>query len=317
MVALKVKAKQSKKGKVLIESLSKKFKENKQRLQKEICDGNVLKQLFKAEKKQKKLSKKQSKKQTDNPKRLFVIDFHGDIQASEVEALREMITVILQLANNKDEVLIRLESAGGMVHAYGLCASQLQRLKQHGIHFKVSIDKVAASGGYMMACVADKILAAPFAVIGSIGVIVQMPNFNRLLAKKDIEFEQITAGKYKRTLTLFGKNTKENRAKMQQDVEETHDLFKDFVSEQRPQLDIKKVATGEHWFGTRALELNLVDQITTSDDYILDFYNQIDSKVFRVFYKEKNTAFEKMVGKKTADSIKNLLLGATSVSRVY
>ncbi len=200
--------------------------------------------------------------------RVFVIDFDGDIQASAVGQLRRVLSAVLPVADKNDEVLIRLESGGGVVHSYGLAASQLERVKAHGVKLSICVDKVAASGGYMMACVADQLLAAPFAVIGSIGVVAQLPNFNRLLKKHDIDFEMLTAGQYKRTLTVFGENTEEGREKFQNDLEETHALFKEYVIDQRPQLDINQIATGEIWLGKRALELGLVDRLSTSDEYI-------------------------------------------------
>jgi len=121
----------------------------------------------------------------------------------------------------------------------------------------------------MMACVADKIVAAPFSIIGSIGVVAQIPNFNRFLKNKDIDVELHTAGQYKRTLTLLGENTEEGRQKFREDLNDTHQLFKSFVHQMRPSLDIEQVATGEHWYGTQALEKGLVDQVGTSDDLLL------------------------------------------------
>ena len=205
----------------------------------------------------------------EHEKRIFVLDFDGDIRATAVASLRQEISAILTMAGGGDEVVVRLESGGGVVHGYGLAASQLQRLRERKIPLTVAVDKVAASGGYMMACVADKIIAAPFAIIGSIGVLAQLPNLHRLLKKHDVDFEQLYAGEYKRTLTLFGENTGKAREKMQQELEETHGLFKDYVKVQRPGLDVEKVATGEHWLGTRALELGLVDRLQTSDDYLM------------------------------------------------
>ena len=192
-------------------------------------------------------------------KNCFVLDFHGDIKATEVQQLREEISTLLTVAQAEDEVIVRLESSGGMVHAYGLAAAQLARIKEAGLNLTVCIDKVAASGGYMMACVADKILAAPFAVVGSIGVVAQVPNFHDLLEKHDIDVEVFTAGKYKRTVTVFGENTEEDKQKFQQELEETHKLFKDFVRKYRPSLDVEQVATGEHWYGEDAITRNLVD----------------------------------------------------------
>ncbi|MDP6504437.1 MAG: protease SohB, partial [Planctomycetota bacterium] len=233
----------------------------------------VLKKARKADKKKRKGEDKKAKKQTSEVrKRIFVLDFHGDIRGSEVALLREEITAVLLVAGEQDEVLLRLESVGGMVHAYGLAASQLARLREKNIPLTVAVDKVAASGGYLMACVGERILAAPFAIIGSIGVITQIPNFSRLLKKHDIDYEQVTAGEFKRTITMFGETTDKARQKLKEEVEETHTLFKDYVKEQRPIIDLEQVATGEYWLGTRALALNLVDELRTSDDYLMQMH---------------------------------------------
>lgn len=223
---------------------------------------------------------------------IFVLDFDGDIRASAVTSLRQEISAILTLARSEDEVVVRLESGGGVVHGYGLAASQLQRIRAHNIPLTVAVDKVAASGGYMMACVADKIIAAPFAIIGSIGVLAQLPNLHRLLKKHEIDFEQLYAGEYKRTLTMFGENTDKAREKMQQELQETHDLFKAHVKDQRPQLNIGKVATGEHWFGSRALELGLVDHLQTSDDYLMAA--RFDTRLILLNYTAKKTLLNQL-----------------------
>lgn len=261
--------------------------------QKMKADKKKAKQQAKAEKKADKKAKKESDT-ADEPekKRVFVIDFDGDIKASEVENLRQEVSAVLTVASTKDEVLVRLESGGGTVHGYGLAASQLQRLRDQDISLTISVDKVAASGGYMMACVADKLIAAPFSLIGSIGVIAGIPNLNRLLKKHDVDYEQLYAGEFKRTLTLFGENTDIGRAKMQQQLEDIHVLFKSFVKSQRPNLDVDTVATGEHWLGTRALELGLVDQLQTSDDYLMSLRN--DAELILIEYSEKQTMVEKL-----------------------
>ena len=250
-----------------------------------------LKQEAKAQKK----AHKASKKSNDSPatkKRVFVINFNGDIKASSVENMRQEISAVLTCATANDEVLVRLESGGGTVHGYGLGASQLQRIREREIPLTVSVDMVAASGGYMMACVANKIIAAPFSIIGSIGVLAQIPNLHRFLKKHDVDFEQLYAGQYKRTLTLFGENTSKGRTKMQQDLEEIHQLFKDFVKSQRPGLDIDKVATGEHWLGIRAQELGLVDELQTSDDYLMA--RRRESELMLVEYSRKKSLSEKL-----------------------
>lgn len=250
------------KGDLQVTDLSKELKELSEQLKLELMDKKARKKAMKALKK---------KKHADDKKqRLFVLDFKGSMDAKEVDNLRQEVNAILQLATEKDEVLVRLESGGGVVNGYGLAAAQLQRIKSHGLTLNVAIDKVAASGGYMMACVGQKLLAAPFAFIGSIGVVAQIPNFHRFLKKHDVDFEQLTAGEYKRTLTLFGENTDEGRRKFKQDLEAIHRQFKAFVQENRPELDIDKVATGEVWSGQEAKELGLVDEVTTSDSWLLE-----------------------------------------------
>ncbi|MFW0065456.1 MAG: protease SohB, partial [Coxiella endosymbiont of Dermacentor silvarum] len=229
----------------------------------------------------------------ESKKRIFVLDFNGDIHASSVEKLREEVTALLIVANKEDEVLIRLESSGGMVHSYGLAASQLQRIKEADIKLLVAIDKMAASGGYLMACVADWIIAAPFAIVGSIGVLAQLPNFHRYLQKKSIDFEQITAGEHKRTLTLFGENTEEGRAKMRQEVEEIHTLFKNFIKEHRKVVDIEQVATGKHWCASQAIHLKLVDELKTSDAYLLKARQKCD--LYEIYYRVKHPLSKRFI----------------------
>lgn len=219
---------------------------------------------------------KQLQQRTEPHSRIFVLEFKGDLRASAVRTLREEITAVLTVATPKDEVFVRLESLGGLVMSYGLAASQLARIKQAGVTLVVSVDQVAASGGYLMACVADRILAAPFAIVGSIGVVAEMPNFHGLLKKHDIDYELHTAGEHKRTLTVFGENTDQGRAKLKEDLEATHALFKQFLAVHRPQVDLAAVATGEHWHGVRALDLKLVDDLITSDDYLLKRSQQTD-----------------------------------------
>lgn len=292
IIAILHKGKGEDKGHLEVKNLNEKFKELQKTLREEVLEKTDLKNLLKHEKKSKKLNQKLSKNEP-HP-RVFVLNFNGDIRATAVKTLREEITAILMVATSKDEVVVRLESPGGMVHAYGLAASELRRIRNNQIRLTVIVDKVAASGGYMMAAVADYILAAPFAVIGSIGVIAQLPNFNRLLRKNNIEFEQVMAGQYKRTLSLFGENTRQGRQKFQEEIDETHQLFKDFIVENRPSLDIEQVATGEHWYGSQALTLKLVDGITTSDDYLLNASK--DADIYEVSYVMKKSFIEKLTG---------------------
>lgn len=278
------------KGELSIESISERLQDVTDYARETLLNKDELKSYQKEQKKKEKAKAKQ--KDQESKPNLFVIDFAGSMDAHEVDGLREEITAVLTIASEKDEVLVKVESGGGVVHGYGLAASQLQRIRDKGIKLTVSVDKVAASGGYMMACVADKVIASNFAIIGSIGVIAQLPNFNKLLKKNDIEFEQHTAGAYKRTLTMFGENNDSGRDKFRQELEDVHVMFKSFVQEHRSELDIEKVATGEYWYGQTALSLGLVDELQTSDDYILAANES--SKIYSVQYATKKSVAEKL-----------------------
>ncbi|MDX1514113.1 MAG: protease SohB [Gammaproteobacteria bacterium] len=269
-----------------IDNLNTRLKQTELKVKQELMDKKAYKGLAKSVKKAAK--KKVSPKET----RLFVVNFRGDIRATAVNSLREEISAILTAANKGDEVLVRLENAGGLVHDHGLAASQLARVRSRGLRLTVAVDKIAASGGYLMACVADRILAAPFAVLGSIGVLAQIPNFNRLLDSHGIDFEQFKGGEYKRTVTLFGKNTDADRNKFREEIVDTHTLFKEFVAEHRPALDIDNVATGEHWYGKRALELKLCDELKTSDDYLLE--RSDDADIYEIRYSRRKPLGQKL-----------------------
>lgn len=277
-------------------------------LRESLLDDDQLKREDKALKAKKKAKKKLRRKEAklarkrlggkqaepEQPERssVYVLNFDGDIRASANECLRREITSVLAVARHGDEVIVCLESPGGMVHSYGLASSQLDRIIQAKIPLTVCVDKVAASGGYMMACVANRIVAAPFAILGSIGVVAQLPNFHRLLKKNDIDVELLTAGEYKRTLTMLGENTEEGRKKFTEELEDTHALFKEFVSEHRPKVDIEKVATGETWYGKRALGVNLIDEIKTSDELLLERCKEAD--VYEIRYAARKTLREKL-----------------------
>lgn len=280
-----------------IEKINERFEHYKDTMRHAVLDDDVLKLEKKEDKKKKKAEKKNKKKQSDDEpvlkkKRVFVIEFDGDIKASESEQLRKLVSVVLTEAKADDEIVVKLESQGGMVHSYGFAASQLARIKSKSIPLTVCVDKVAASGGYMMACVADKILAAPFAIIGSIGVVAQIPNFHKLLKKTDIDYEMYTAGEYKRTLTMFAENTDKGREKFVEDLEDTHCLFKDFVSDHRPVVTIEEVATGEIWFGIRAMDKQLIDAIQTSDEYLFALSDSAD--IYEISIATKQTLVEKL-----------------------
>lgn len=291
---------------VEVSHLNHKYEAMVEALEKSVLSKHELKQRSKSKKAKHKTEKKERKAEPNARKRTYVLNFHGDIKASAVASLREEVTAVLGIARPQDDVLVCLENTGGLVHDHGLAASQLRRVKAKEIPLTVAVDKVAASGGYLMACIADRIIAAPFAVIGSIGVVAQMPNFSRLLDKHGVDFEQITAGEFKRTLTIFGKNTDKERAKVKADLEDVHELFKEVIREHRPELDMERVSTGEHWFGTRALELGLVDELATSDDFLLNASH--DADLYQVSYKAKKSLTDKVVSAMQLVADKLLLL---------
>lgn len=276
-------------GHIEVKNLNDQFRDYEHQMQEAILPEDDYKTVLKEEKK---AGKEQRKKEKQNKPRIFVLSFEGDVKASELELLREEITAILMVANSNDEVVIALESPGGMVHTYGLAASQLKRIRDAGIRLTVCVDKVAASGGYLMACVADKIVAAPFAVLGSIGVLAQIPNFNRALKRFDVDYEVLTAGEFKAPVSMFGEITEKGRLKLKEELEETHVLFKQFITVHRPQVQIDQVATGETWYGQRAVELQLVDSIMTSDDYLMSLRNDYD--IYSVEYVVRKSLQEKL-----------------------
>lgn len=279
-------------GSLEIRKLNDQYEEQRDTIKTAILSEEEIKAENKQSKKDRKAKRKNKGSEDEVKRRVYVLDFDGDIKASATENLRHAISAILTVADEKDEVLLKLESGGGMVHSYGFAASQLQRITDRGIPLTIAVDKVAASGGYMMACVANRIIAAPFAIIGSIGVLAQIPNFHRLLKDNKIDFELLTAGEHKRTLTMFGENTDEQRKKFMEELEDTHTLFKSFVSEHRPDVEIASVATGEVWYGQRALNKKLVDDLKTSDSYIMEAAQQAD--VYHVNFIHKKSWQEKL-----------------------
>lgn len=312
LIANLTQRKKAQRGELRVTRLGEEYKEMKEEVAAALLDPHQHKQWHKNQKKKNKQEAKAAKARAKRGEAapagkptLYVLDFKGSIDAHEVSALREEVTAVLAVAKPQDEVLLRLESPGGVVYGYGLAASQLQRLRERQIPLTVAVDKVAASGGYMMACVANNIVAAPFAIIGSIGVVAQIPNFNRLLKRNDIDIELHTAGQYKRTLTLLGENTEEGREKFREDLNETHQLFKEFVHSMRPSLDIDAVATGEHWYGVQAQEKGLVDEISTSDDLIIARMQERD--VVSLRYMQRKRLMDRFTGS-AAQSLDRLLL---------
>lgn len=300
--------------KLYVESLNDQRRARNRRLRVTTTVHGARKKLVKAlrheEKARQKAAKKDKSEAQNAQQKVWVLDFHGDIKASQAEQFAQEVSAVIEVASTDDEVIVRLESAGGLVHAYGLAAAQLDRLREAGLTTTVCIDKVAASGGYMMACTASHIKAAPFAVIGSIGVVAQVPNIHRLLKRNDIDVELLTAGKYKRTLTVLGENTQEGREKFIDDLENTHRLFKTYVAKHRPDMDIEKLATGEIWYGSEALEQKLVDSVGTSEAYLVERISQ--AQVYRVKLEPPKTISRK-VGLAVSAGVEHAMVKALGV----
>lgn len=291
LVIAMIAARAGHKSEIQVERIDEKFKDFKHLLQAHTSAKSERKEL---KKKLKEERKNQESKPTGSDKKIFLIDFEGDVKASAVENLREEVSAVLTIAKPDDEVIVRVESPGGVVHGYGLAASQLMRIREKGIPLTVCVDKVAASGGYLMSVTANKILCAPFAIVGSIGVVAQLPNFHRLLKKNDVDYKEYTAGEYKRTVSLLGEITEKGEEKFKQQLEDTHVLFKGFVSKFRPQLNLSEVATGEYWYGEQALQKALVDELRTSDDYLMELAQK--HQIVKVTFEHHESLSDKLTG---------------------
>jgi serine protease SohB len=280
------------KGTIKVTDLSKKFAEQKQYVGTFVeaaLNSDQPSVLERLKNRLKKKSPKKSTAESAHQKLAVVLEFKGDMKASQVNGLREEVSAILLMDPIPDLVVLKLTSPGGLVHTYGLASSQLARLRDAGVESIACVDTVAASGGYMMAVCADRIVAAPFAVLGSIGVVAQIPNIYRFLKNRDVDVELHTAGANKRTLTLLGENTPEGRKKFKEDLEQTHDLFKAWIAERRPELDLDAVADGSIFYGTDALTKGLCDQIATSDDVLMTL-NQDHHLIALKWHEKKSLA---------------------------
>ena len=225
---------------------------------------------------------------------VFYISFDGDLLVSDLELLRKQVSLVVYLGKpGLDQCVVSITSPGGGVSQYGLAASQLVRIRKAGIHLTCCVDTVAASGGYMMASVANKICAAPFAVVGSIGVVTQIPNFQRFLNEHKIDAYLCTAGEHKRTIDIIGDVTEEGKAKMKEQLDDIHIAFKDHVALARPRLkdSIEEVGTGEHWLAIEAKEKGLVDEIMTSDECLESLCEDFDIiEILQKIHKPKGIA---------------------------
>lgn len=283
LMALANRGRERSREQLTVKRLNDRYRDMERALKHAMTGGRAARKLLKQFKKENKTTEKNRDIERT---RVFVLRFHGDIRATHVDNLRQEVSAILTQARpGQDRVVACIESGGGLVAPYGLGAAQLARLREAGVELTVAVDKVAASGGYLMAAVANRIVAAPFAIVGSIGVVAQIPNVNRLLKRHDVDIELHTAGQFKRTLTVLGENTPEGREKFRQELEETHELFKGYLKRYRPTLDLEVLATGEHWYGEQALPLGLVDELSTSDDLLMQLSKEAD--LYEIHYQKR------------------------------
>ena len=146
----------------------------------------------------------------------------------------------------------------------------------------------------MMAVVADRIVASRLAVIGSIGVVGQVPNVHRLLKRFDIDVLEMTAGTNKRPVSLIGPLTDQGIETFKKQLSDTHRLFRDHVHRFRPQLDIEAVSNGDIWHGVDALTHGLIDEIATSDEMIDRARHEGDLDVFSIRWRQAKNLRERL-----------------------
>jgi serine protease SohB len=279
---------------IKVRSLNERYDDMRDALNAALLDKKERKALIKARKKEAKAAAKARRDQAPG-KRIYVLSFKGDMRAGAVKELGAEIDAILTVARPEaDEALIRIESGGGTVTGYGLAAAEILRLRERKISVTASVDQVAASGGYMMACAANRIAAAPFALVGSIGVVAPVPNLHRLLKKNEIDFEEMTAGEWKRSVSILGEITPAGREHFRGKLDATHEAFKAHVKHCRPGVDIARVANGDVWLGSEALALGLVDEIATGDELL--FRARSEARLYEVTTEARKTLLQQLLG---------------------
>ena len=238
---------------------------------------------------------------------LEVQTFNNDMD-TVVENLRDSVSFILAQYNDKKkrldmgeqiEIVVCIESPGGVVQDFGLAADQLKRLKEVGMArndllLTVCVDKIAASGGYMMACQASpgQLIAAPFSVIGSIGVLREVTNIHDVLEKYGVRPLLLKAGNAKVPLTQTTKVTEESIAIVQKNLDKVHEAFRELVSDARGESiseNFEDVTNGDIFLGKDAAELGLIDRVMTSDEYISEKVQKGD-RVLRLHKYDRSRA---------------------------
>ena len=275
---------------IAIKSINDRYDAMRDALDAKLLEKKARKALAKAR-------KKEAKTRHGEPagKRIYVLNFKGDLRATAVKNLGREIDAVLTVARpGDDEVIVRIDSGGGTVTGYGLAAAEIFRLRARQISVTASVDQVAASGGYMMACAADRIVAAPFAVVGSIGVVASVPNLHKLRQKNAIDYEDITAGEFKRTVSVLGEITPAGRDHFQGKLEAIHDAFKAHVAARRPGADVARIANGDTWLASDALALGLVDEIVAGDELL--FRARDSARLYEVKWEARKSPLQNLVG---------------------
>jgi serine protease SohB len=220
------------------------------------------------------LFRKKTKELDEKPlaeRPIAVVSFDGDVRATKRKIVSALIDELIVNKDKLSEAVVVVNSPGGSVAEYGLLYAEMERIRAAGISLTVCIDTYAASGGYLMSLPANRIVAAPFAFVGSVGVVAYSPNIHRLLKKHDIEPRLFTAGEFKRTVTLIGDDDEEAKQHFQHQLESLHGLFLAAVKKYRTGANFEKIGTGDHWTAeeSQTQNLGLVDHIATSREYLL------------------------------------------------
>lgn len=200
-----------------------------------------------------------------------VLRFEGDTMATGRQDFARMVDEVLHNKERIQRVIVVVNSPGGGVSVYGQMFAGMERMRNAGVDVTACVDTYAASGGYLMSVPAQRIIAAPFAMVGSIGVVSEFMNFNKLLRRLGVEPMTITAGELKRTVTPLSEVTEENKAAYKAQLEAIHRQFIAVVKKYR-EVDADRVCTGNHWTAAESVELklNLVDGLATSQEYLFE-----------------------------------------------
>ena len=198
--------------------------------------------------------------------RIGVVKIEGTIVESE-----PIIEKIIKFRKSKNikAIILRINSPGGMVAPSQEIYQEVKKACREK-KVVVSMESIAASGGYYIACTADKIVANPGTLVGSIGVILQIENIEELLSKIGLKREIVKSGKYKDIGSMTRPMTEEEEAILQGFSDNIYYQFVDAVAEGRDMKreEVLKLADGRIFTGAQAIKLGLIDRLGNLQDTI-------------------------------------------------